>query len=169
MKDSLRSIAASTLRLIPSRSSFGQFAERVGDVDLIIVVLNVPASFAKVRIPALNHYANGGRRCQSSAGARCTCRTRIGPRRTGSATISMAHASRVFVQLRSLRERPRLLAERIREKARTFDPAGVRATFERVQPQLLHSDRPALMDFLKRVEDGTIHSELHRSHFSIGR
>src|SRR5687767_9277719 len=44
---SLRSIAGSTLRLIPSRRAFDEFVERVSDADLIIVVLHVPASFAK--------------------------------------------------------------------------------------------------------------------------
>ena len=33
--------------------AFAEFAERVGDVDLIIVVLNVPASFAKGPYPGI--------------------------------------------------------------------------------------------------------------------
>lgn len=48
---SLRSIAGSTLRLIPSRRAFEQFFERVGDADLIVVVNNVPGSFAKRAFP----------------------------------------------------------------------------------------------------------------------
>lgn len=64
---------------------------------------------------------------------------------------------------------PEVLAEHIRVEARTFDPASVRATFERVQPQLLHGDRAALAQFLERVEDGTIHARLHKSRAGVGR
>ena len=56
-----------------------------------------------------------------------------------------------------------------RGEARTFDPASVRATFERVQSQQLLAERPGLLDFLRGVEDRTIHSELHLSHFGVGR
>ncbi len=64
---------------------------------------------------------------------------------------------------------PEALAERIRAESRTCDPAKVRATFERVQPQLLHGDRAAVTQFLERVDDGTIHAMLHKSHAGLGR
>lgn len=321
---SLRSIAGSTLRLIPSRRAFADFAERVGDVDLIIVVLNVPASFAKgpypgieslrerwPKVPIVNYDVHFLPTLDSWA--RFLLRGEKGALRVESKRIFergffgmerydwylMASVEREIrlpteplpyshigidlddgslypdqqgkfsvlvdfirqgaenlayrkVQLEALElsgvdylvlegrypmdeiraiyrrssmyflafcesfglpicelqacgskvympdpywasshwisdkdygprqpkfssnfvvyeNDPEALSKRITEEARTFDPAKVRATFERVQPQLLHGDRPALQDFLKRVEDGTIHSRLHRSHFGIGR
>ncbi len=321
---SLRSTAASTLRLIPSRRSFGQFAERVGDVDLIIVVLNVPASFAKgpypgiesLRkrwpnvpivnydvhfLPTLDSWARFLLRGEKAALRKESARIfergffgmerydwylmasverelRLPPEPLPYSHIGLDLDDRSLypdqqgkfsvlvdfirqgaenlayrkVQLEALKlsgvdyvvlegrysmdeiraiyrrtsmyflafcesfglpicelqacgarvympdtywasshwlsdnhhgprepkyssnfvvyeNDPGPLAERIREESRTFDPAGVRATFERVQPQLLHGDRPALLDFLRRVEAGTIHSELHRSHLGVGR
>jgi glycosyltransferase involved in cell wall biosynthesis len=191
---SLRSIAGSTLRLIPSRRAFNEFLERVSDADLIIVVLHVPASFAKTvypnietlrermpNVPIVNYdmvflptflaftESFGLPICELQA---CGCRIYMpDPHWASSHWISEngygprePKYSSNFVVYENDAE---LLAERIREEARTFDPAAVRATFERVQPQLLHGDRAALSDFLARVEDGTIHSRLHKSHVGV--
>jgi hypothetical protein len=321
---SIRSVAGSTLRLIPSRRAFGEFAERVGDVDLIVVVLNVPASFAKgpypgiealrkrwPNVPIVNYDVHflptmdswarfllrGEMNALTEESSRIFERGCFGLERydwylmasverelrlpveplpyshigldldDGSLypdqkgkflvlvdfirqgaenlayrkvqleALELAGVDYLVLEGRYTREEiraiyrrtsmyflafcesfglpicelqacgarvympdpywasshwlsddqygprqpkyssnfvvyendPGLLAERIREEARTFDPPSVRATFERVQPQLLHGDRAALLDFLKRVEDGTIHSRLHRLHFGIGR
>ncbi|HYN81501.1 MAG TPA: hypothetical protein VES88_08365 [Gemmatimonadaceae bacterium] len=320
---SLRSIAGSTLRLIPSRRAFDEFVERVGDADLIVVVLHVPASFAKgvfpnietlrerlpnvpvvnydmVFLPTLNSWARfllRGEKTAIRGGAdrifdrgsyglerydwylmgsvERELRLPPGPlpysligldlddgslypdqggefsvlvdfirhgeqnlayRKVQLDALRLAGVDYVVLEgrysMKEIREvyrrssmyflafcesfglpvcelqacgcriympdtywasshwisesvygprkpeyssnfvvyenDPELLAERIREEARTFDPARVRATFERVQPQLLHGDRAALSEFLERAEDGTIHSRLHKSHVGVG-
>jgi hypothetical protein len=322
-RSSLRSFAGSTLRIIPGRRAFEEFLERVGDVDLIVVVLHVPASFAKgpfpnieaLRerlpgvpivnydmqfLPTLNSWARFLLRGEKTALAPGAARifdkgsfgldrydwylmvsvdrelrlppgplpySRIGldlddgslyPAQQGKFSVLVDFVREVpkwlayrKVQLEALRlagvdyvvlegrysmdeiraiyrrtsmyflaftesfglpvcelqacgskvympdpywasshwisekvygprepmyssnfvvyeNDPERLAECIREEARTFDPAKVRDTFERVQPELLHGDRAALLEFLERVDDGTIHSRLHKSHAGVG-
>ena len=62
-----------------------------------------------------------------------------------------------------------LLAARLRSAAESFDPAAVRNTFIREQPQLYYGDTSELRRFLGKVESGEIHSLLHREHYPIGR
>jgi len=61
------------------------------------------------------------------------------------------------------------LAARLRSAAETFNPAEVRDTFVREQPQLYYGDGDVLRHFLDRVENGEIHSRLHSEHYPIGR
>ena len=62
-----------------------------------------------------------------------------------------------------------LLAERIEEARRSFDPNSVRETLIEYQPHLLGGDLDAVRAFLERIRSGQIHSRLHSQHFSIGR
>jgi hypothetical protein len=322
-RNSLRSLAGSTLRLIPSRRAFGEFLERVGDVDLIVVVLHVPGSFAKgpfpniealreqmpyvpvvnydmVFLPTLNSWARYLLRGEKTALRREVASIfdrgsfglerydwylmgsvereltlppgplpyshigldlddgllypdqqgkfsalvdfvrngadNLAYRKVQLEALELAGVDYVVLEgrytmeeIRAIYRRtsmyflafcesfglpvaelqacgskiympspywasshwisesaygpreplyssnfvvyendPEKLADRIREEARTFDPANVRATFERVQPELLHGDCAALLDFLERVDDGTIHSGLHKSHVGVG-
>jgi hypothetical protein len=64
---------------------------------------------------------------------------------------------------------PHALSHRIREVADSINPAEVRATFERVQPELFHGDLGELRAFLERVDSGVIHSRLHEQHASVAR
>jgi len=321
---SLRSVAGSLLKLIPSRRAFDEFAQRVGDVDLIVVVLNVPASFAKGAcpcvevlrelwpqvpvvnydlhfLPTLNSWArfllHGQKHALRRESARIFDRGSFGlerydwylmasverelrlppgplpysligldlndgslyPDQQGKFSVLLdfrqegaENLAYREVQLEALRRSgvdyfvlegryeideiraiyrrtsmffmavcesfglpicelqacgsriympdpfwasshwisenvygprepkfssnfvvyendPKVLADRINAEARSFDPAKVRATFERVQPQLLNGNRAALSDFLGRVDDRTIHSQLHKSHVGAGR
>jgi len=61
------------------------------------------------------------------------------------------------------------LASRLRSAAENFNPAEVRQTFIREQPQLYYGDGDELRLFLDRVENGEIHSRLHSEHYPIGR
>lgn len=61
------------------------------------------------------------------------------------------------------------IAARLRSAAETFNPAEVRETFVREQPQLYYGDADVLRHFLDRVANGEIHSRLHREHYPIGR
>jgi glycosyltransferase involved in cell wall biosynthesis len=61
------------------------------------------------------------------------------------------------------------LADRLRAVAESFDPASVRETFLREQPQLYYGDLEQLRKFLSMIESGEIHSRLHPQHFPIGR
>jgi glycosyltransferase involved in cell wall biosynthesis len=61
------------------------------------------------------------------------------------------------------------LASRLRSAAENFNPAEVRQTFIREQPQLYYGDGDELRHFLDRVENGEIHSRLHSEHYPIGR
>jgi hypothetical protein len=61
------------------------------------------------------------------------------------------------------------LAGRLRTAAENFNPALVRETFIREQPQLYYGDGDELRRFLDRVENGEIHSRLHSEHYPIGR
>lgn len=61
------------------------------------------------------------------------------------------------------------LAKKIKAAEYLFDPQAVRASFEQHHPQLLHGNREALMEFLNRVTDGSIHSSLHLEHQNVGR
>jgi hypothetical protein len=61
------------------------------------------------------------------------------------------------------------LSHRIRQVADSINPAEVRATFERVQPELLHGDIGELKSFLERIDSGAIHSRLHGEHASVAR
>lgn len=64
---------------------------------------------------------------------------------------------------------PHTLSHRIREAADSINPAEVRATFERVQPELLHGDVAELKAFLERIDSGAIHSRLHEQHANVAR
>ena len=64
---------------------------------------------------------------------------------------------------------PEALAGRLRAAAESFDPANVRETFIREQPQLYYGDIEELRRFLDRIESGEIHSKLHSEHYPIGR
>jgi hypothetical protein len=64
---------------------------------------------------------------------------------------------------------PESLALELRAAAESFDPARIRETFIREQPQLYHGDLEELRRFLFRVESGEIHSQLHHEHYPIGR
>ena len=57
------------------------------------------------------------------------------------------------------------LALRLRAAAESFNPASVRDTFIRKQPQLYYGDGSELRLFLDRVESGEIHSRLHSEHY----
>ena len=61
------------------------------------------------------------------------------------------------------------LATRLRSAAEKFNPAQVRETFIREQPQLYYGDGDVLRLFLDRVANGEIHSRLHSEHYPIGR
>lgn len=62
-----------------------------------------------------------------------------------------------------------LLADRIDEVRKSFDPVAVRETLMKYQPHLFKGDRDALKIFLEIVANGRINSRLHSQHFSIGR
>lgn len=64
---------------------------------------------------------------------------------------------------------PHALSHKIRETADAANPPQVRATFERIQPELLHGDLVELKAFLDRVDSGAIHSRLHEHHVSVAR
>jgi glycosyl transferase family 1 len=64
---------------------------------------------------------------------------------------------------------PDALASQLRSAADEFNPAAVRETFIREQPQLYYGDSSELKKFLARVESGEIHSRLHAEHYPIGR
>jgi glycosyltransferase involved in cell wall biosynthesis len=64
---------------------------------------------------------------------------------------------------------PHALSHRIREVADSINPAEVRATFERVQPELFHGDMSELTRFLEMIDSGAIHSRLHEQHATIAR
>ena len=61
------------------------------------------------------------------------------------------------------------LARQIDKVRDSYNPAHVRATFEKFQPHLLHGDATAVKDFLSAIETGVIHSRLHLEHRLIGR
>jgi hypothetical protein len=64
---------------------------------------------------------------------------------------------------------PTILAKILRDEASKFDPHTVRRMFISEQPQLFRGDRDEVRRFLDDVENGEIHSKLHREHRSIGR
>lgn len=66
-------------------------------------------------------------------------------------------------------EDPDAIAFELRQLAESFDPASVRETFMREQPQLYYGDLAELRKFLSMLESREIHSKLHVEHYPIGR
>jgi len=61
------------------------------------------------------------------------------------------------------------LARQLKSAATNFNPARVRETFIATQPELFRGDRSELASFLRKVKAGEIHSQLHHSHWPVGR
>jgi hypothetical protein len=61
------------------------------------------------------------------------------------------------------------LVEELHAARVAFNPAGVVKTFAESHPHLFRGNQEVLADFLEKVSDGAIHSELHVEHAGVGR
>ena len=61
------------------------------------------------------------------------------------------------------------LVTRLQAARKNFNPISVRESFLAAQPHLYRGDRSAFTDFLRMVDDRTIHSRRHEQHAAIGR
>lgn len=161
-----RSLVGSVSRLASNKRRFGPFVDRLRGADEMLAI------FRRSAVLMLAHAESFGLPiCEAQA---CGCLIFTPDLNwTAAHWLGKDHYAKREPNCSSnfivYENDPVLLAERLKTAGETFNPEQVRNTFLELQPELYMGDRTALADFLGKVEEGEISSELHHSHRHIGR